>query len=138
MRYDVQKLREATEKAIAAERAVAQKYHDTAVARYNSDLAKWEKTFAEPWAQAARLISRKLRAGKPVTFQDIPGDEYGRRATFDARHPGDCPKGMSDDLRIVRSALELLTDDTVTHTELAKLGVRASELRTVFRLADPA
>ncbi|WP_409186688.1 hypothetical protein F9C11_21605 [Amycolatopsis sp. VS8301801F10] len=135
MRYDVQKLREATDKAIAAERVVAQKYYDEAVARYNNDLANWVTKYSEQWAQAARLISRKVRAGKPITRDDVPTSEYGHRTTFDARHPGDCPKGVSADLQIIRSALELITDETVTPTELAKLGVRASELRTVFSLA---
>lgn len=138
MRYYVAKLREAADQALAAERAQVQKDHEKSVAQYDQKLTDWASHYAEKWAQAARVIGRKARAGKPITREDMPRDEYGRRATFDSLRPGECPKGMSTDLRIVRAALDLITDETVSPTELAKLGVRASELRTVFYRASQA
>ncbi|MBB1153971.1 hypothetical protein [Amycolatopsis dendrobii] len=137
MRYDVQKLREAVKTAIANERAELETRHAQRITNYTELSNQWFDKHAEAWRQFGTLIGRRIRAGKPITPKDIPVDRkgYGRFATFDETEPGKFVGGPSSDLRIMSAALDLITDDTVSPSELAKLGVRASELRTVLLLA---
>ncbi|WP_409186449.1 hypothetical protein F9C11_20360 [Amycolatopsis sp. VS8301801F10] len=137
MRYDVQKLREAVKTAIANERGELEARHTQRVTNYTELKDRWLAKHSETWRQFGVLIGRRIRAGKPITQKDIPTDRngYGRYATFDETEPGKFVGGPSSDLQIISAALQLITDETVTPNELAKLGVRASELRTVFSLA---
>ncbi|SFO60436.1 hypothetical protein [Amycolatopsis rubida] len=135
MRYDVQKLREATEKAIAAERALAEERHAERVAQYQERAAEWTEKHAEQWRAAATAVGRRIRAGKPVRRADLPRGNYDRIAVFGETPPGKFEHSTSRDLTVLTSALALVTDDTVSPAELGRLGVRAPELRTVLELA---
>lgn len=135
MKIDRKQLRQAVTDALAAHRA----QHDRDVVQWEAALeqhrADWVKMHGEQWAEAARTIARKVRAGEVVTDSDLPRARHGIRATYDTPHSLDelrRPRqrySVPYELAALGSALDAITDDEISHTGLRALGITSATLR---------
>lgn len=136
MKFQTSKLREAV--ALAA-RQTQDHYRrrDAANAEaYERELAEWTEKYAGQWAQACTRIRARLRKGEPIRSRDLPTmGRYDGVAIFGHTPPK--PRGayeMPTHLRVIANAIEMIEDEYVTDTQLARLGVRAGQLRHLFEL----
>lgn len=136
MQYDVTKLRLAVRDALASDQAACEQSHQAQVDEYEKRLTAWLDGNATKWNAAATAIKAKVRKGQPISTEDLPQRGIRWIDTFDETPP---PRKFSyrvpTDLAVVRAALDIVKDDTVTAAELQRLGVKGSTLRTVFELA---
>lgn len=124
--------------------------HDKAEVDWDKAVAKWEverrKTWVTErlpfWKDQRDKLTKLIRNNEPITretFQEVVGDSWGR-GTRDgvyfienASPPRELygvnpPKSINRDrLLALKGALEAITDETISHTQLAQLGYKNVE-----------
>lgn len=136
MKFNRSTLRKAVDTAIKADKAQQDAEDKARANEYLADLGKWNLDHHEEWAKAIPKIRAKLKSGNGVTGRDLPTSRYGDRNTFSSRHglvdtPTPRAYHVRADLKLIANVLDLITDDEVTDTALARLGVRPHVLRTL-------
>lgn len=114
-------------------RAATAADNDAKAGEYAQARGRYVAETGDAWAQFAATIRRRVRAGAPVTRDDIPeqlADGHGgylRVWRTAAPKPRRAPV---DELLTLRAVLLACTDDEVTATALERLGVRIATLFT--------
>ena len=133
MRFQKQALQKAVEQALTEDR----RRWDQVQVEAALDLAKardeWVETWAPAWADAAKVIQRRLRKGEPVMRSDLPTDTHRGVAMYE-EYGSRRPKKPADyrppaELLMLLSVLPTISDDEVSTSGLRELGITAAALR---------
>ena len=138
MRINRAALRQAVTDAMTSHRSA----HDQAVTDWEAGVARhradWVARNSDAWAATARTIARKVKKGEPITRDDLPSDSRGFRSsveTYDVPHSLDGIRQPSSpyrepyELAALGKALDIITDDEITHSALRSLGITSATLR---------
>lgn len=108
------------DRANAAARAEAEK-KTTAAA------TAWVEKHGQDWRTLATTAQRRIKAGKPITKDDVPVALRGRYDSYPCIYADPRPSVRqinTDALRKVRAILVATTDETVTTTSLREIGFK--------------
>lgn len=137
MKFNRAQLRAAVSKAIAADLAAQEESQAEQLAGYEKEVTQWHAAHANAWLDSLPKIRAKIRKGLPVTDDDLPGERrYGSRysAVFGGHKPRVYAFTPHADLTTLANVLDLLTDEEVTDTALARVGVRSHMIRRMAEL----
>lgn len=142
MKIDRLALRQAVTDAVAAHRARHDARHAEWAELVAAERQRWVDEHLPRWGEAAKVIARKVRKGEPITGEELPKpSRYSGIETFDAnlyslrRPDGEIVRRPSEpyqpphELISLGKALDVVTDEYVTHTGLRSLGITAATLR---------
>lgn len=140
MKFNRQALQQAAREALAA----AKEAHDAEVAKLRAEdenaLTAWVEQYGEAWANAAAAIRRKIKAGMPITRDDLPADtRFGHQvALWHSGGRSSSPRPASayresHELRSLITLLDTVADDEVSSSALGVLGISTAALRTAVR-----
>lgn len=135
MKYNSAALAQAAQKALAAHRAEWDLAQERAAAKVLADRSEWVETWGPRWAEAVKVIQRRLRRGEPLVHGDLPtSNRTGGVAVYYGPHRADQPKPASDyrppeDLVVLVKLLETVADDTITTTGLRDMGITSGAMR---------
>lgn len=142
MKIDRKQLRQAVTDALAEHKA----RHDQAIQRWESavelDRKAWIDDHLPAWGETAKVIARKVRKGEPIVREDLPRERHGsspllyRQDDYSLRLPSGEQVRRPDraytapyELSALGKALDVITDDEITHTALRSLGITGATLR---------
>lgn len=111
-------------------------FHDTQKARekYLDDEKAWLARWTPRYREFIAIAEGKLDQGQPVTSEDIEvimdrrGNGYSPAvARFDHKVP-DAVEAKTDRLKTLLAALESATSDTISQTNIEKMGYKLTEI----------
>lgn len=135
---DVKKLRA----TIDARTGVLKAAHANNLRKWNDNVAEnkvaWRAAHNDAWRRAVDDISAVLDAGGVVTRDLLPGKGqhvWSEPYSFDGFGPKPRANDYQppEDVQILIGALDLLDEDEVSHTALARVGINATIMGTVQR-----
>jgi Fe-S-cluster formation regulator IscX/YfhJ len=128
----------AAEDEISARAAAQQLYVDQENEKRRAAADTWHTEYAQEWLNTLGNLRKKLRAGLPLYASDLPRQrEWRSIAVFgDQPRPPVEPRTVdASDLRNLIAVLTALSDDQVSTSGLAAIGVTPKALRgTIQRL----
>lgn len=101
-----------------------------AAAEYERNLGRHVGETAEAWAAFAATIRRRVRAGKPITTADIPGQlrhGYGSGIRLWDTKPPTPTVANTAAHHALLGLLKACTDDEISDAALQRLGFRATD-----------
>lgn len=137
MKFNVAALAQAVQTALREDEAAfagkMREAHDSA----SQELREWLDTYGEQWRAFARIVSRRLSKGQPITNEDLPVNDHRYTAVFrqSTRTPGDYRPDR--ELLSLQRVLATIADDTVTSAGLRELGVTTATMRRVVSALAP-
>jgi hypothetical protein len=138
VKFNRLELRAAVSAAIAQDKADQEKYQAKRLTEYETELSEWSTAHADEWLAALPKLRALIRKGLPITSGDLPQDKrYGSRYTAifgRDRKPAPGTYTPHADLVTMANVLDLLTDEEVTDTALARVGVRSTMIRRMAEL----
>lgn len=98
---------------------------------YDENLARYLEQTTNAWNTFANTIKRRIRAGQPVTAEDIPAElkvnvYRGQINVWDGKHTDFIAN--TESLIILLSLLEATNTDEITATSLERMGFRMTSL----------
>lgn len=131
MKYARIALRDACDKALQqdAEHWLARR--EKHLAEHAKMVAEWNRRHAQEWAAAGLTVRRAVREGQPVTKAMLPRDRRfsDSVATFAPQYNFDRDYEAPVELLFLRRVLDVVTDDIVTTSGLAQVGVSTKTMR---------
>lgn len=138
VQFKTETLRAAVESAITESERQHNQWNNAQRAKFEAQQVEHAEQNNPLWDKALPKIRAAIRANRPITADIIPLarlDWSKEAAVFTEKPPKDATFVVPQDLRVLRNALRLITDETVTTTAMRALGVSASMIRTVCELA---
>ena len=83
MRFQKQALQKAVEQALTEDRRRWDQVQVEAALELAKARDEWVETWAPAWADAAKVIQRRLRKGEPVMRSDLPTDTHRGVAMYE-------------------------------------------------------
>jgi len=137
MQINTAKLRELVGHALAEDKRVWEQEEVDFEAKCAKRRQDWLDRNSASWSEFSKTIIEKVRAGVPITEDDVPedpnADRYSRKAFFSelrpsSRHEKDYVKGVAvytppKDLVRFQAFLELVEGDTITTSALKDHGL---------------
>jgi hypothetical protein len=96
-----------------------------------SQVANWNHRYAAQWAEVGLAVRRAVREGRPITRDMLPYDQRRHDSVAVFYPTFDFSKGYEEprELAFLRRVLDVVTDEFVTTTGLAQLGVSTRTMR---------
>jgi hypothetical protein len=138
MQFETKILCAAVESAITQAEIAHNREQNTRRAAYELKSTEHAEKYNPLWEKAIPRLRAAIRAGRPITADMVPRSRtaWNKEVEIFTEHP---PKDASfvvpHDLYVMRNALRLVMDETVSTTSLRQLGVSATMVRTVCELA---
>jgi hypothetical protein len=106
--------------------------HAKSTAAFEERRAAYLDRTAEPWREFMNTIRRQLRAGEPITSDDIPNalkGSYtgGHVAVFNDTRPDQAEAHVAP-LHTLMELLRATSDDEISTTALERMGLRLTDL----------
>jgi len=125
VKYNRQALIEACDKALERDRVDWHKRRAEQLGQHSRAVAEWSRKYADEWAQAGLEIRRAIRKGEPVTKDMLPTSRryHDNPAWFYPQFDPNREYRVPEELAFLRHVLDIVTDDVVTTSGLAQVGV---------------
>jgi hypothetical protein len=136
MEFRVKELRRAALDSIASLRRKHEQDQKKKLQDWSDAKHAWMLEHGQEWAAACFQIRRRLRAGHPVTREDLPSRNHwsgGQIQLFQISEPKESEFQEPTALREIVAVLDLITDETVTTNALAEVGIPRGIMRQVVQ-----
>jgi len=127
----------AAEDEIAAQMRAEKQHANNENAKRDAEATEWYEQYGQAWLDVLGTLRRKLRAGMPVYTSDLPLHKDWRSsiAVFGdkPRPPATARPVELPELRNLIAVLSAVSDDVVSTSGLASIGITSRALRSTIQ-----